>query len=78
MYFLQRPSHWNRAGRVITISESESESILDRVLDDPDVPDEVLGFHVQQSIEKRIKAVLAFHEVVLRVDVPLMLASVGR
>jgi HEPN domain-containing protein len=27
------------------------------------VPDDVLGFHVQQAVEKRLKAVLAFHEV---------------
>lgn len=39
------------------------ESILDRLLDDPDVPDEMLGFHVQQAVEKRLKAVLALHEV---------------
>jgi HEPN domain-containing protein len=39
------------------------EAILDKALDDPDVPDEVLGFHVQQAIEKRLKAVLAFHEI---------------
>jgi hypothetical protein len=35
------------------------ESVLDRLLDDPDVPDDVLGFHVQQAVEKRLKAVLA-------------------
>jgi HEPN domain len=35
------------------------ESILDKLLDDPDVPDDVLGFHAQQAIEKRLKAVLA-------------------
>jgi hypothetical protein len=39
------------------------ESILDRLLDDHDVPDDVLGFHVQQAVEKRLKAVLALHEV---------------
>jgi HEPN domain-containing protein len=39
------------------------ESVLDRLLDDVDVPDDVLGFHAQQAIEKRLKAVLAFHEV---------------
>jgi HEPN domain-containing protein len=27
------------------------------------VPDDVLGFHVQQAVEKRLKAVLAFNEV---------------
>lgn len=39
------------------------ETILDKLLDDPDVPDEVLGFHVQQAVEKRLKAVLALNEV---------------
>lgn len=39
------------------------ESILDKLLDDHDVPDDVLGFHVQQAVEKRLKAVLAFNEV---------------
>lgn len=39
------------------------ESILDRLLDDHDVPDDVLGFHVQQAVEKRLKAVLALDEV---------------
>jgi HEPN domain-containing protein len=39
------------------------ESILDRLLDNHDVPDDVLGFHVQQAVEKRLKAVLALGEV---------------
>jgi HEPN domain-containing protein len=39
------------------------ESILDRLLDDHDVADDVLGFHVQQAVEKRLKAVLALNEV---------------
>lgn len=39
------------------------ESILDRLLDDHDIPDDVLGFHVQQAVEKRLKAVLALNEV---------------
>lgn len=39
------------------------ESILDRLLDDHDVPDDVLGFHVQQAVEKRLKAVLVLKEV---------------
>jgi HEPN domain-containing protein len=39
------------------------ESILDRLLQDHDVPDDVLGFHVQQAVEKRLKAVLTLSEV---------------
>jgi hypothetical protein len=39
------------------------EAILERLLDDHDVPDDALGFHVQQAVEKRLKAVLALNEV---------------
>jgi HEPN domain-containing protein len=39
------------------------ESLRDRLLGDHDVPDDVLGFHVQQAVEKRLKAVLALNEV---------------
>lgn len=39
------------------------ESVLEKLLDDPDVPDDVLGFHAQQAIEKRLKSVLVYREV---------------
>jgi HEPN domain-containing protein len=39
------------------------EAILDRLLDDHDIPDDAPGFHVQQAVEKRMKAVLALNEV---------------
>ena len=39
------------------------ESILDGLLEDSDVPDDVLGLHAYQAIEKRLKAVLAFNEI---------------
>jgi HEPN domain-containing protein len=39
------------------------ESVLEKLLDDPDVPDDVLGFHAQQAIEKRLKSVLTYREV---------------
>jgi hypothetical protein len=41
----------------------QDEAILVRLLGDPEVADEVLGFHLQQAVEKRLKAVLAYHEV---------------
>jgi HEPN domain-containing protein len=48
----------------VLVRKAESdEAILDRLLDDLDVPDDVLGFHAQQTIEKRLKAVLALHGV---------------
>lgn len=37
------------------------ETVLEKLLDDADVPDEALGFHAQQAVEKRIKSVLAMH-----------------
>lgn len=33
-----------------------------RLIEDDDVPDDVLGFHAQQAVEKMIKAVLASND----------------
>lgn len=58
------PSHEAYELALLLVRKAEGdESILDRLLDDPDVPDDVLGFHVQQAVEKRLKAVLALNEV---------------
>jgi HEPN domain-containing protein len=58
------PSPEARELALLLVRKAEGdESILDRLLDDSDVPDDVLGFHAQQAIEKRLKAVLAFHEI---------------
>ncbi|HEY2537248.1 MAG TPA: HEPN domain-containing protein [Solirubrobacteraceae bacterium] len=35
------------------------EIALDKLTDDPDVPDDVIGFHAQQALEKMLKAALA-------------------
>jgi hypothetical protein len=40
------------------------EKILFRLIDDEDIPDDGLGFHAQQAVEKMIKAVLAHNDVV--------------
>jgi len=54
------PSPEARELALLLVRKAEGdESILDRLLDDADVPDDVLGFHAQQAIEKRLKAVLA-------------------
>jgi HEPN domain-containing protein len=58
------PSPEARELALLLVRKAEGdESILDRLLDDLDVPDDVLGFHAQQAIEKRLKAVLVFHEI---------------
>ncbi len=39
------------------------EDVVRRLIDDPEVVDEILGFHVQQAVEKLVKAVLVRHGV---------------
>jgi hypothetical protein len=36
------------------------EIALERLADDPDVPDDLIGFHAQQALEKLLKAALAW------------------
>ncbi len=44
----------------------QDEYALRRLAEDEQVPNEILGFHAQQSVEKRMKAVLARNGVVYR------------
>lgn len=39
------------------------EMILARLIDDADIPDDGLGFHAQQAVEKLVKAVLTLNDV---------------
>ncbi len=38
---------------------AQDEYVLDRLLNDPDAPPEVFGFHAQQAAEKLLKAILS-------------------
>ena len=38
----------------------QDQYAMNRLLDDPAAPDEVIGFHAQQAVEKMTKAVLAY------------------
>lgn len=40
------------------------EIAIEKLADDPDVPDDLIGFHVQQALEKLLKAALASAEFV--------------
>jgi HEPN domain-containing protein len=54
------PSPEARELALLLVRKAEGdEALLDKLLDDPDVPDDILGFHAQQAIEKRMKAILA-------------------
>ncbi len=37
---------------------SQDEFAVRKLMDDPDAPDEIIGFHAQQAVEKLFKAVL--------------------
>ncbi len=39
------------------------ETILARLIEDEEIPDDGLGFHAQQAVEKMVKAVLAWNEI---------------
>jgi HEPN domain-containing protein len=54
------PKHEVRdlAGRFARKARSD-EIALDKLADDPDVPDDLIGFHAQQALEKLLKAALA-------------------
>ena len=44
--------------RLLLEKAAEDEYVLRRLIDDPDAPDAVIGFHAQQAVEKCLKAVL--------------------
>jgi HEPN domain-containing protein len=49
----------NRATEVLLIKAAQDEMILDQLMSGPGIPDEGLGFHAQQAVEKLLKALLA-------------------
>ena len=47
--------------RLLLRKAQQDQSILQRLLDDPLITDESLGFHAQQAAEKLLKALLTLH-----------------
>lgn len=47
--------------RLLQRKAAQDLAVLDRLLDDPAINDETLGYHAQQAAEKLIKALLALH-----------------
>lgn len=47
--------------RLLQRKASQDLAVLDKLLDDPAIDDETLGYHAQQAAEKLIKALLALH-----------------
>lgn len=44
----------------------QDEILLDKVLQDCEVADEIIGFHCQQAAEKTLKALLAYYQIEFR------------
>jgi HEPN domain len=54
----RNPDLGDLAARLARKAESD-EIALQKLADDPDVPDDLIGFHAQQALEKLLKAALA-------------------
>jgi HEPN domain-containing protein len=46
--------------QLLVLKAAQDEFTVRKLIDDPESPDEVIGFHAQQAVEKLLKAVLAF------------------
>ena len=45
--------------RILLLKGKQDQYVLNRFLKDMSIPDETIGFHAQQAVEKMMKAVLA-------------------
>jgi HEPN domain-containing protein len=45
--------------RLLLRKASQDKAVLEKLLDDPAIDDEILGYHAQQAAEKLLKALLA-------------------
>ena len=57
---MKRPE--DLARRFLTLADRDIKAFR-KLSDDPEIDDEVVGFHAQQAVEKCLKAVLAKHRV---------------
>lgn len=60
---MKRPEELAR--RFLTLADRDIRAFR-KLSDDPEMDDEVVGFHAQQAVEKSLKAVLAKHRVEVR------------
>ncbi len=49
--------------RVLLKKAGQDEALVRKIGSDTEIADEMAGFHAQQAVEKRIKAVLTAHEI---------------
>lgn len=48
----------SQQAQLLMLKAAQDEYVLDALLDDPQAPVEVLGFHAQQAAEKLLKAII--------------------
>lgn len=53
----------NEHAEVLLRKAREDEFALEKLIGDPASPDDIIGFHAQQAVEKTLKAALALHGV---------------
>ena len=51
--------HSRELAELLLRKAEQDEFALDKLIPDPNSPDEIIDFHAQQAIEKMLKAVLA-------------------
>ncbi len=54
------------AVRILLAKASQDELAAHQLAADPRIGDAVVGFHIQQAVEKRLKALLTFHAIPYR------------
>ena len=54
---------WREHAELLLRKAAQDEFTLEKLFPDPASPDEVIGFHAEQAVEKTLKAVLALSEV---------------
>jgi HEPN domain-containing protein len=52
-----------KLAQILLLKGRQDQHAMNWLLEDSSVPDEIIGFHAQQAVEKMIKAVLAHHTI---------------
>ena len=51
----------------LLLNKAKQDALLfDKLIDDHEISDEILGFHIEQAIEKSLKCILVFHNIPFR------------
>jgi len=54
---------WKKLAEKLVEKAGQDEFVVERLIHDPETPAEILGFHLEQSAEKLLKAALSFSKI---------------